>query len=124
MKDELHEIPEEMLEETDVDVVSILKRMQQQLAFLEKKIDILVHQAQEKPAREESSHDRPFRKKAYARPARPYERSERYGRGDREHGSRDRDSAPGHFYDRHRPEKKRTAAPKKRPYAFPRKDRD
>lgn len=43
------------------DVVVLLKRMQQHLAFLEKKIDILVAKSQE----------RPFRQKPFSRPFRP-----------------------------------------------------
>ena len=44
--------------EGDSQVVALIKRMQQQLTFLEKKIDLLLNQSQERP-----------REKSYPRPA-------------------------------------------------------
>jgi len=48
--------------QADSDVVSLLKKMQQQLNFLEKKIDILIGQSPEKPFRDrEKRFSKPFR---------------------------------------------------------------
>ena len=48
--------------QTDADVVSLIKKMQQQLNFLEKKIDILIGQSPERPFRErEKRFSKPFR---------------------------------------------------------------
>lgn len=48
--------------QTDSDVVSLIKKMQQQLNFLEKKIDILIGQSPERPFRDrEKRFSKPFR---------------------------------------------------------------
>jgi len=96
--DEIEEMPdeiEELPDEREDNVMSVLKRMQQQLTFLEKKLDTLLKQSGgerasdgERPARP------PFRKKPFDRPfrsfdrPRPQNRDDRYDRGDR--GDRDR----------------------------------
>jgi hypothetical protein len=52
--------------QTEPEVLVLIKKMQQQLIFLEKKLDILINQSQEKPFREKSfsksfrSFDRPY----------------------------------------------------------------
>jgi len=55
-------------EQTEPDILFLIKRMNQKLDFLERKIDILVKQAQERPSREKYS-SRPPR--SFDRPARP-----------------------------------------------------
>lgn len=48
--------------QADSDVVSLIKKMQQQLGFLEKKIDILIGQSPERPFRDrEKRFSKPFR---------------------------------------------------------------
>ena len=48
--------------QADTDVVSLIKKMQQQLNFLEKKIDILIGQSPERPFRDrEKRFSKPFR---------------------------------------------------------------
>ncbi|MFH1801067.1 MAG: hypothetical protein ABH891_09545 [Candidatus Omnitrophota bacterium] len=48
--------------QTDADVVSLIKKMQQQLNFLEKKIDILIGQSPERPFGDrEKRFSKPFR---------------------------------------------------------------
>ncbi|MFH1691683.1 MAG: hypothetical protein ABIC68_03815 [Candidatus Omnitrophota bacterium] len=56
------------------EVVALIKRMQQQLLFLEKKIDILISQTESRPAG-----DRHFSKsqRSFGRPHRPYDRERR-----------------------------------------------
>lgn len=49
------------------DVAAVLKKIQLQLVYLEKKIDGLVNQLQERQYRENSSVDRPFAKKSHSK---------------------------------------------------------
>ena len=57
--------------ESDSDVVALINEMQQQLVFLEKKIDILISQ----------SSQRPFEAKHFSKPLRSFDHSSRYGKG-------------------------------------------
>ncbi len=63
------------MNENETDVVALLQRMQQQLTFLEKKLDTLLQQAQQAQAqpkpfnRPERTFSKPFR--PYGRPHRP-----------------------------------------------------
>jgi hypothetical protein len=103
----------------DTDLVSLLKKLQQQLLILEKKVDLLIGRSQEMPFQ-----DRPFRKKTFSKPFRSFDQPHRHGKGEREHHPRERDSAPGHFYERRPKEKSRGANPKRKPFGFKRKDRE
>ncbi len=81
----------------DLDVVALIKRMQQQLAFLEKKLDILISQSQAMPSGERHF-SKPFR--APGQPHRQFagdrdafrgkKRFERGGRFEKPHGESDR----------------------------------
>jgi len=53
----------------NADIVALIKRMQQQLDFLERKIDTLISQSQE----------RPFREKRFSKPFRSFDHSARPG---------------------------------------------
>ena len=77
--------------QADSDVVSLIKKMQQQLNFLEKKIDILIGQSPERPFRD--------REKRFSKPFRPS-----FG-GGAHHGKRDFNRGPrkeGFSHDRPR----------------------
>ncbi len=77
--------------QTDSDVVSLIKKMQQQLNFLEKKIDILIGQSPERPFGD--------REKRFSKPFRPS-----FG-GGASHGKRDFNRGPrreGFSHDRPR----------------------
>lgn len=77
--------------QADSDVVSLIKKMQQQLNFLEKKIDILIGQSPERPFGD--------REKRFSKPFRPS-----FG-GGASHGKRDFNRGPrreGGFHDRPR----------------------
>jgi hypothetical protein len=113
-------------EPTETDLVSVLKKMQQQLNFLEKKIDVLISQSQAKPFGERTSSERPFRKRPFSKPPRSFDRPRPHNREERESSPRERDSSARHFYDRYSPAKKRGANPnaKKKPYYSQRKDRE
>jgi hypothetical protein len=65
----------------DADVLILIKKMQQQLASLEKKIDTLIGQSQEKPSGE----------KHFSKPFTPFDRPFRPGRF---HDKRGRDEGP------------------------------
>ena len=81
---------------TEQDVIALVKKMQQQLVFLEKKIDILISQSQ----------DRPFRQKPFSKPFRSFGY---HRRPEREHGNtyeEKRFDRPRHFEKRHGPEKR------------------
>ena len=124
MKEESSINPSAVPEESEPDVVALLQRLQQQLVFLERKIDQLISQSKERPSGERSSQDRPFRKRPFSKPFHSFEPPQRHGKGEYGHKSGERDSAPGHFYD-HRPgAKKRGPNSKKKPFPFKRKDRE
>jgi hypothetical protein len=116
--------PSAVPDESDADVVSLLKRMQQQLLSLERKIDLFISQSQERPSGGKAFPDRPFRKRPFSKPFRSFDHSQRQGKGEREHSPRERGSAQGHFYE-HRPgEKSRGPSSKKKSFSFKRKDRE
>jgi hypothetical protein len=123
MTDESSITPEDVPEESNADIVSILKGMQKQLAFLERKLDALIDQSKERSQAEKTS-DRPFRKRPFSKPFRSFDRPARQGNEDRGRGPRERDAAKGHFYE-HRPhEKSSSTGPRKKPSTFKRKDRE
>ena len=49
------------MSEQETDVMAILQRMQQQLTYLEKKLDTLIQNSQRKPFNPERNFSRPFR---------------------------------------------------------------
>jgi len=124
MKEESNINLTEVPDESDTDVVSLLKKMQQQLLFLERKIDLLVSQSQPRPSGDRPSTDRPFRKRPFSKPFRSFDNPQRQGKGDYGHSSRERDSSPGHFYDRRPHDKNRGPNPRKKPSFIKRKDRE
>ena len=88
--------------QTDSDVVSLIKKMQQQLNFLEKKIDILIGQSPERPFRD--------REKRFSKSFRPsfgggaHHGKRDFNRGPRREGfSQDRPREGGFSHDRPRP---------------------
>lgn len=71
--------------QSNSDISSLLKKMQQQLDALEKKIDTLMARPLEKS----------FGEKRFSKPFRPYDRSTRQGQGSRDYGSRERSYGSG-----------------------------
>ena len=116
--------PPAVPDQPETDLASLLKRMQQQLLLLEKKVDLLLSRSQEKSFEERPSQGRPFGKRPFSKPFRSFDNSSRHGKGERERNPRDRDSAPGHFYERRPQEKSRISNPRKKPFVFKRKDRE
>jgi hypothetical protein len=113
----------------ETNILVLIKRMQQQLTFLEKKIDTLINQSQQKPFREKS-----FQEKTYSKPFRSFDRPYRPDsyHGKRSHGedSQERSFHSGHHHsekrhgDEHRGfgDKKRGFDPKKKFSFHKRKD--
>ena len=97
--------PPAVPDQSGTDVVSLLKRMQQHLLFLEKKIDLLLSQSQERPLGEKAPPDRVFRKKPFSKPFRSFNHTQRHGKGEHGHSSRERDSAPGPYHERRQRDK-------------------
>ena len=124
MKEESSISPSAVPDESETDVVSILKRMQQQLLFLERKIDLLISQSQERPFGEKTSPDKPFQKRPFSKPFRSFDHPQRHGKGGYGRSPRERESAQGQFYERRLREKSRGPNPKKNPFPFRRKDRE
>jgi hypothetical protein len=111
-------------DESDPDIASLLGRMQQHLLALERKIDLLIGQSQERPHGGKASPDRPFRKRPFSKPFRSFDRPKRQGKGEYRHGPKERDSDQGHFNERRPHEKSRGSNPRKKPFFFKRKDRE
>ena len=94
-------------QQVDLDMYAVLKKIQQQLAFLEKKVDTLIRQSPERPPfSRERSFQKPFRpggfghshshgksehghgprEKSFDRPARPFDKPRTGDRPDHERG--------------------------------------
>jgi hypothetical protein len=127
------------------DVVALIKRMQQQLAFLEKKLDILINQSQDKPSGERHF-SKPFR--ASGHPHRHaggrrdtgygekrFDRGRRFEKRQGENnlsfgqtgksydGPRESEGAPEHLFEKRPGGEKRGLTHKKKSYYNRRKDR-
>jgi hypothetical protein len=127
MTDEFFEDSDEMLDESEEDVASLLKSMQQQLNMLERKLDMLISNTKERSFRAGPPRDRPFRSASGprpSRPSRPFERSDRNNREDRDRGPRERDSSRSHYSERRKNDKFKGDKPKKKPFYSPYKSRE
>ena len=98
---------------TNADVVALIKKMQQQLEFLEKKIDTLINQSQEKP----------FQEKRFSKPFRSFGHSPRYGKGEHDRSPRERDFDQGRHSEKRPGDQNRSFGQKKKPFFHKRKDR-
>jgi len=104
---------------TGTEVVSLLKRMQQQLLFLEKKIDMLISQSQQRP-----SPERPFRKPPFSKPSRPFGHFHHHGEGEPNRNFGEKDSAQGRHSEHRQRDAKRSFGPRKKPFLSKRKERE
>lgn len=106
---------------SEADVFALLKKMQQQLVYLEKKIDTLINQSHEKPNQGKGYQDRPYREKRFPKPAYSSGRPQRSGyyRGDREQeeGSGEGGFRSGHSYKKRRQDDDRGFRGPKREYS-------
>jgi hypothetical protein len=116
--------PSAIPDETDTDVASLLRKMQQQLLFLERKIDLLIRQSQDRQPAERTSPHRPPQKRPFSKQYRPFDHARRPSRGEHGHSPRESDSTPGHFYENRPRGKSRGPMPKKKSFSFKRKDQE
>jgi hypothetical protein len=95
----------------DQDVIFLIKRLQQQLTFLEKKIDLLVNQSQARPSQE----------KPFSKPFRSFGPSHRRPGpgGDYPYASGKKSFDRGHHFEKRPGEAKEGFGYKKKPYAHP-----
>ena len=112
------------------DILVLIKKMQQQLVFLEKKIDTLISQSQEKPFREKQF-SKPFRSPDRSYRPGPGHHQDKRGQGEENRGyggpkknySDDRDNSSGQErYFKKYDSKKRGFDPRKKPFFHKRKD--
>ena len=97
----------------NADVVALIRKMQQQLEFLERKIDILINQSQEKP----------FQEKRFSKPFRSFGHSPRHGKGEYDRSSRGKDFDQGRHFEKRPGGPNRDFGQKKKPFFHKRKDR-
>jgi hypothetical protein len=109
--DEIEEMPDESV----ADIMDILERMQRQLTFLEKKIDMLLNRTEgERPVDGARPFPKSFRK-PYDKPFQRFDRPPRRGRNDGEdtdRGYRDKEAAREHYSDRRKTGKKPGGKPR------------
>jgi hypothetical protein len=106
------------------EVVSMLKKLQQQLLFLEKKVDLLISQSKERPHGDRAVTDRPFRKRPFTNRVHASEYPRHRPKGEQRSSPSESDSARGHFYEHHLRGKSHGPIPKRKPISYKRKDED
>lgn len=100
--------------QADQDVLALVKRIQQQISFLEKKVDTLIAQLQERPT---------FQPRTFSRPHRPFGHAQHHGKGEHREGSGERDfNRPRHFERRNEDENKGFDR-KKKPFYYKKRQR-
>ena len=122
---------EEMPDDAGSDILDILEHMQQQLTFLEKKVDLLLSRVEgERSFDNARPAARPFRK-PYDRPQQRFDSPPRRGRNDgddRERSYRDKESSRDHYSERRKPGRKPGGKPRsgfgKKPFYSRFKDKD
>ena len=89
------------------DMLALIKKMQQQLVFLEKKIDILINQSKERPFKE-GRFSKPFHRSFDHRP-------HRFDR-EKDHASGEKSFPHGRHFEKRPNEENRGFSPKKKSY--------
>jgi len=100
-------------EPLEQDVVTMIKKIQQQLIFLEKKIDTLINQSSGKR----------FEVKRFSKPLQSFERSSYYGKGKQGSPSRERSFAQSRPFDKQQGDESRGFIQRKKPSFHHRKER-
>ena len=115
---------EEMPDETGSDIMDILEHIQQQLTFLEKKVDMLLNRTDRT---DRTERERPFDgarhaprppRKPYDKPYQKFDRPPRRDRNDgddRDRGYREKDSSRDNYFDRRKTGKKPGGKPGGKP---------
>ena len=124
MNEESSITPAPIPAESDTDAVSLLKKMQQQLLFLERKIDLLISQSQERLHAEKSSSNRPSQKRPFSKQFPPFDQQRHRSRGAHGHSPGVSAAAHGHFYENRPRAKSRGPNPKKKPFPFKQTDQE
>ena len=106
----------------EVDVVVLIQKMQQQLVFLEKKIDTLISQSSEKPFRRNHFSQRSGAA-SQARPFRSFGHSHPQGKGEHDNSSRERGFAPRRHFGTPQGGENRGFGQSQKPFFRPRKGR-
>ena len=109
MNEEFNKESSSVLPQPETDTVVLIKRLQQQVAFLEKKIDILINQSQGESSRE----------KYFSKPYRSFDRSHRHNKGGRDSSHAERGFDQGRRFGKPGGEQSRGFGQKK-DYARPR----
>jgi len=94
------------------DVAALIKKMQQQLGFLEKKVDILIRQSSE----------RPFKGRPFSAPFRPFGHSYGHSKGEPHNRSRESSFAQGQSLNKQPGNENREFGQRKKPFFRQRKD--
>ncbi len=68
------------------DLVALIKKIQEHLFVLERKVDILINKSQERPFSKERPH---FKDRHFKKPFRSFGHSQQHGKGERDHGPRE-----------------------------------
>jgi len=87
----------------ETDIAAVLKRIQQQLTFLERKVDTLISQSSEKP----------FKETRFSKPSRSFGKSSRSSKGKSEGGFREGSSDKKRFYEKPYSNQKRKVSKKR-----------
>ncbi|HAJ57319.1 MAG TPA: hypothetical protein DCL35_06065 [Candidatus Omnitrophica bacterium] len=109
----------EAQQHADQDVLALIKRMQQQLSFLEKKIDILIGQSQERPFKSRPYQSRPYQGKPYQdKPYqdKPYQDKPYQGKREYRDNSGERSFDRGRRFEKPREDENRGFGQKKKPF--------
>lgn len=85
---------------SELDVMALLKKMQEQIISLERKVDTLVNKSQERPFNQERSFSKPFH---------PYGSGPRHNKGRNDHAPR-KEFGPKKEFSQGRPFEKRSGS--------------
>ena len=95
------------------DVVALIKKLQEHLVILERKIDSLIHKSQEQR--------QSFQEKRFSKPFRSSFKSSHYGKGEYNNPSRDGRFSSGQNFKKHHADGHKGFGEKKKPYFFKKK---
>ena len=98
---------------SEPDLVALVKKLQDHLVILERKIDSLINKQQEQR--------RPFQEQRFSKPFRPPFRGSHQGKGEYNSHSRENKFAPGQNFKKHHSDESRGYGEKKKPYFFKKK---
>lgn len=105
--------------QAETDLVGLIKKVQQQLTFLEKKIDTLIGQSQERPFKGKHF------PKPFPKPFRPFGHAHHHDRGEWDNSprERERDSSRGRHFEKHERREDQEFGPRKKPFFHRKKGR-